>query len=178
MNYNLHIAIHEAGHAIAAIELEIAFEMISIEPSQDTAGRIGVEGDDGYWFGPGRDSANPSNDKRFQQWADEQAIIDYAGHAAIVTLLGESAMNSRAAVRAGAGTDFKKASRRLGSDRRRIAAAKARALEIVGSRRDDVRKIADTLLQHGRLCAQQVDWLLLRGLPFPDSLMYGARHLD
>jgi RNase P/RNase MRP subunit POP5 len=51
-------------------------------------------------------------------------------------------------------------SRRLDQDRERIKFAKARAVEIVTARRDDVRKVAEALMQYRTLDSQQVDWVL------------------
>jgi len=163
MTYDRSTAIHEAGHVVACLELDVAFDLISVVARDCLAGRVGVEGDDGFFIPPGTDPNSPENERGFRAWAERQAIIDYAGHAALVALLGAGDMSHRSAVESGAGPDYKKASRRLGHNRRRMAAAKSRAIEIVQNRADHVREIAQWLVEHGTLDEQCVDVLLEAG---------------
>lgn len=159
MSERLRTAIHEAGHVIAAMELGVYFGDVSIESDGETAGRVGVEGDDCFNVPSGTDPFSEENNRLFAQWADQQATIDYAGHAAVVAILGAGRMSLRDAVRSGAGPDFSKASRRLGADRRRMAALKARAIEIVTRRREEVQRVADELLRRGTVGAQEIDFI-------------------
>jgi hypothetical protein len=131
-------------------------------------GRVGVEGDDAFLIMPG----SSWNEGAFRAWADTQAVIDYAGHAAIVAVLGIGDMGYRSGRKEGAQDDFDKASNRLVRNRRRIKAAKDRAVEIVSRRNDDIRKIAGALIERQKLFAPQpqVDWLLSSDLPMPDWL--------
>jgi len=158
-------AYHEAGHAIAATELDVQFDVISIAGDEGRAGTVGVEGDDGFFVRPGTDPLSPDNERAYRAWADQQAVIDYAGHAAVVALLGAGDMGDESAAAYGAGDDFEKARARMGGDPRRIAEAKARSTEIITRRGDAVRKIADALITHTRLDAEQVDCVLVWGTP-------------
>jgi hypothetical protein len=157
-----HTAIHEAGHAVAAMELNIQFDMVSVLPHESFAGNIGVEGDDGYWLSR-TDPNSPENKRAYREWARQQAVIDYAGHAAIVVLLDWADMGYRSAMQHGAGDDYDKASKRLGHDFRSIKKARGQATEIIAKRQADISKIAKALVEHGRLDAQQIDILLLTG---------------
>ncbi|MDA0984017.1 MAG: hypothetical protein O3A06_13570 [Proteobacteria bacterium] len=154
-------AYHEAGHAVASLELGVNFGVVSIIRGADgTAGRVSVEGDDGYFPLPGTDPHSLKSKAGYQRWAEEQAVIDYAGHAAVVVLLGIGSMSETSAEGFGAGPDFLKARNRLDRDRERVKKAKARAVEIITARRDDVRKVADDLRKRGKISSQRVDFLL------------------
>ncbi len=163
MNERKHTAFHEAGHAVAALELDVQFDGISIVPTDHRAGRVGVEDDDGFPIHPGTDWKSPDNERAFRAWAARQAIIDYAGHAAVVVLLRVGDMSYRSAAQHGAWDDYDKASARLGRNHRRITAARERAVEIVSAREADVRKIAMALIKHGGFDSQNVDMLLAWG---------------
>lgn len=165
-------AYHEVGHAIAADELDVEYGPMSNIPRDDgTAGRVGVEGDD--FFSPlGGDMHSPENEQAFGAWAERQAVIDYAGYAAVVGLLGIGDMSNESAEKYGAASDFEKAHQRLAGDAKRIDQAQDRALEIVKARQEDVEKIAGLLIERGRLDSQQVDWVLSHGLPLPSFLDY------
>ena len=156
-----HVAYHEAGHAIAAEELDVQFGMITIVPNGYSAGGVGVEGDDG--FSVEGDAFSPENEHAFQAWAEQQSIIDYAGHAAIVVLLGIGDMSHKSALANGASDDFIKARRRLNGNRRRMDRAKARAVDIITGRVKDVHTVADALLKHQTLDSQSVEMLLAWG---------------
>lgn len=157
----IHTAYHEAGHWIAADELDVPTDGISILSKDDgTAGRVHVEGGDGFFLTPGSDPYSPENERLFQEYATTQAIIDYAGHAAVVSLLGIGDMSDECALESGAGSDFEKARERLGGDDLLMSQAKDRAIQIVTSRRDDAELIVDKLLRLGELDSQQVDILL------------------
>ncbi|MEO8754711.1 MAG: hypothetical protein ABI624_18745, partial [Casimicrobiaceae bacterium] len=141
-------AIHEAGHAVAAIDLGVYIDGVSIVRDETTLGRVGVE-DGGEFFVPaGMDPAPPECDALYRKWADDQATIDSAGHAAVVGLLKHGDMGHRSAIQNGALDDYANARERLGKRRRRIATANARAVEIVQRRGDDIRKIAELLARH------------------------------
>ncbi len=158
-----HTAYHETGHAIASDELGVQYGRISIVPGEGKLGSVTVEGDG--FFNPGSDPFSPESEKLFREWAEQQAVIDYAGHAAVVELLGIGDMSGESAEAEGAGCDFEKASDRLGGDPQRIEHAKTRALEIVRARADDVRKIADVLVERQRLDPQEVDCVIYHGDP-------------
>jgi ATP-dependent Zn protease len=149
---------HEVGHAIACDELDIEFDRVSIIPGEGRLGSVAVEGDDYFSINPSVSAAE--NDAAFQKWAEQQAIVDYAGHAAVVALLGEGSMSDKSARENGASDDFEKARQRLGGDRNRIQEAKARALEIVTKRREDVAKMSEELTKRQRLDGQQFDFVL------------------
>lgn len=158
---DMHTAYHEAGHWIAADTLDVQTDMMSIIPSVDgTGGRIGVAGDEGYWIPPGTDPFSPENELAFREWATTQAVIDYAGHAAVVALLGVGDMTDECASSNGADADFEKARLRLSDDTARIAAAKMRAMQIVQERQADITLIADKLMALGRLDSQQAAMLV------------------
>ncbi len=160
---NMSTAYHETGHAIAADELDVMYLGISIVPGEGTLGNVPVEGDEYSPFAPGPDPSE--NEKLFREWAEQQAVIDYAGHAAVVELLGIGEMSGESAEAEGAGSDFEKASERLGGDPQRIEQCQKRALAIVRARADDVRKIADVLVERQRLDAQEVDCVIYHGDP-------------
>jgi len=150
-------AYHEVGHVIVADEFNVEYENLSMIPRNDgTAGRVGVEGDD--YFSPplGEDMHLPKSERAFRAQAEEQAVIDYAGHAAVVCLLGFGDMSNESAEKCGAGSDYEKAHQRLGGDPKRISQAQNRALEIVKTRHKDVAKIAELLIERGRLDSDQV----------------------
>lgn len=162
------IAIHETGHAIAARVLGLQFDMISIVRGEGNAGSIGVEGDDR--FSCEGDMYSPENEAKFQDWAETQATIDYAGHAALVVVLGIGDMSHKSARMHGAAgrnavADYSKASRRLGGNRTRMVKAKARAVAIVTEHAKDIRKVAGWLLKLKRLDSQQVDMVMHYGTP-------------
>src|SRR2546425_9383933 len=113
-------AYHEAGHAIAALELGILFDTVSIVPGQGRLGSVKVEGDDGWFAPPGTDPDSPQNKKAFSKWAEEQAVIDYAGQAAVVALSGTGSMSAKSAAAQGAADDFAKARTGLSGDPRKI----------------------------------------------------------
>lgn len=155
-------AYHEAGHVIACDEMGVHHGGLSIVPHEDgTIGRAPVDGDDGFYVRPGTDPFSPENEAGYRAWAEEQAVIDYAGHAAVVAALGIGSMSDESGAAHGAGEDFEKARARLGGDADRIKRAKARAVEIVTARRDDVAKLATVVLEHGYLDAQEADFALL-----------------
>jgi ATP-dependent Zn protease len=164
-------AYHEAGHAVAAMELGVWYDGLSIIPRGDgTVGHVRVEGDDGFWMPHGSDPDSPENMAKYWAWAEQQAVIDYAGHAALVVLLGIGDMSEKSAKVNGALEDFDKARERLGDDSQRIKQAKARARKIVSDRRREVRKLALAALKYGYLDGQQVDFVLLDSPFFLGSL--------
>jgi len=160
MNQRKATAIHEAGHAVAAMELGVMFTIISIVPGEGYDGRVLVEGGDYFIMPLGTDPYSPENERAFRAWAEQQAIIDYAGHAAIVAVLGVGDMSYRSACQHGAWDDFSKASQRLRRDYRRIVAARDRAKEIVQTRKRHVRMLAQALMEQGRLDGQSAEMLL------------------
>jgi hypothetical protein len=164
MSQQRHTAYHEAGHVIACDELQVNHGGLSIVPRKDgSLGRAPVEG--GSHFNPrGADLDSPENEAAFRAWAEEQAVIDYAGHAAVVALLGVGSMSDASARAHGAGPDFEKARERLGADPKRIKQAKTRAQKIVTTRRGDIKTLVDAVLKYKRLDDEQVD-CLLAGVP-------------
>lgn len=166
----LRTAYHELGHVIACEELNVLSLDVSIEPRDDgTLGRVPVEGDDGFCVPFGTDPYSPENEAAYRAWAEEQAIIDYAGHAAVAMLLGHGDMSDSSAEANGAGEDFGKARDRLGNDPARIESAKARACEIVASKSGEIEALAKELLRRGVLGGDQVSILLgqLEGIRYP-----------
>ena len=135
-------AYHEVGHALAADEFRLLRSRPSIIPDirDGTAGRVYVEGIGGP--APGANRA---------VWAMRQSVIDYAGHAAVVALLGRGSMSDRSAAAHGAGGDFARARERLGGDLVRIERAKRRAVAIVTARRKQVVALAELLFVQGKL---------------------------
>ena len=108
-DHRKHTAYHEAGHAIACDELGVAHDGLSVVPDKKdgSAGRIAMEdSDDEFWIRPGTDRLSPENQAAFQAWAEDQAVIDFAGHAAVVVLLGIGDMSDESARRHGAHSDF------------------------------------------------------------------------
>ena len=160
-------AFHEAGHAIAADELGAAYYCISIVPGEEHAGAVGAEGDDCFLIASGTAPSSPENEA-----GDHQAIIDYAGHAAVVALLGKGDMTEESAILRGAGPDFERASHLLQGDAVSIASTKAKAIELVKRRRSHIEAVAAALLRRGRLDPQQAEWIMLHGEPLPDFLEY------
>ena len=128
-----------------------------------TAGRIGVEDGEGFFPPPEIDPSSPEFNRLHHEWATNQAVIDFAGHAAIVALLGIGDMSHKSAIANGAGPDFEKAYERLGNEAEPIQDAKDRALQIVISRRTDIEIISDKLLELKQLDPQQVDLLISGG---------------
>lgn len=163
-------AVHESAHALVAMELDVAFHVLEIieDPDDDCSGAVGVEGDDAFLVAPGLTPER--SEQLFQEWAEQQAVIDYAGHAAVVTLMNLGDMSEESADAHGAGEDFEKARTRLAGDAARITAAKRRAVEFVIRLDADIRKVANVLAQHGRLDAQQIDFVLAYGTPRPPWL--------
>lgn len=135
-------AYHEVGHALAADEFSLLRSTPSIIPDirDRTAGRVYVEGIGGP--APGANRA---------VWAMRQSVIDYAGHAAVVALLGRGSMSDRSAAAHGAGRDFARARERLGGDLVRIERAKRRAVAIVTARRKQAVARAELLFVQGKL---------------------------
>lgn len=160
-NSKIHTAYHEAGHWVAADELDVLTGGISIISKDDgTAGRVGVDNDDGFLPLPDTDPYSPENERLFHEWATTQAVIDYAGHGAVVSILGLGDMSDENAILQGGWPDFQKARERLGGDADRIADAKSRAVEIVTKRKHDIELISDKLMLLRELDSQQVDVLL------------------
>jgi hypothetical protein len=135
-------AYHEVGHALAADEFDLLRGSPSIIPDlrDGTAGRVYVEGIGGP--APGANRA---------VWAMRQSVIDYAGHAAVVALLGRGTMSDRSAGAHGAGGDFARARERLGGNPVQIERAKRRALAIVRAHRKQAMALAELLFVKGRL---------------------------
>jgi hypothetical protein len=128
---------------------------------------VPVEGDDCYFI-RGTDPFSPENEAGFKAWAEEQAVIDYAGHAAVVAFLGVGDMTDGSAASYGAGSDFGKACERLGNDQERIQCAKDLAVAIVSAEGEAMRRIAEELIARGELTSDQVDWLIHGGTPEED----------
>jgi hypothetical protein len=158
-----HTAVHEAGHAIAACELEMIYAYCSIEANEQrgTLGNVAVAEDEPHPSAP---------DATFTAWSESHAVVDYAGHAALVVLLGIGEMSGQSAQQHGADQDFEQASERLNGDAAAIERCKRRAMQIVTERVADVRKLSTVLLERRRLSAQQIDWLLYREEPIPEWL--------
>lgn len=156
-------AVHEAGHAVAACELEMLYDGASIVRNAEagTLGHVPVADDE---FAPGAPEA------KVAAWAENHAVVDYAGHAAIVVLLGIGDMSEESAFEHGASMDMENASAVCGGNESMMRRARDRAVEIVTRRRDDVRKVADALLKRNRLSAQQIDWILGWEEPIPEWL--------
>ena len=140
-------------------------------PGEEHAG-VDVEGDDCFLIVSGTDPSSPENEAGFRAGADLQAIIEYAGHAAVVALLGKGDMTEESATACGAEQDFERASHRLQGDAASIDSTKAKAIELVKRRRSHIEAVAAALLRRGRLDPQQVEWIMLRGEPLPDFLEY------
>jgi hypothetical protein len=118
-------AYHEAGHEIAANELDVATGgVVSIIHSEDgTAGRTFTE------------TCGQS----------ENAVICYAGHAAVVCLLGVGDMSDASACSNGARLDWEEAMVELGGDVARMEEAKAKAINIVLEHRSTIEALAIAL---------------------------------
>lgn len=167
-------AYHEAGHVFACDELGVLHGGLSIIPRGDgTGGRVPVEGDDGFFVPEGIAPDSLDVEGAFCAWAEEQAVIDYAGHAGVVELLGIADMTDRSAARHGAGLDFEKARERLGGNADRLQSGKDLAVAIVAARARDVHRLARTELRHGYLDAQLVDCVLYES-PFSWAVLREA----
>lgn len=77
-------AVHKAGHAIAAAAVGLEWSFTSIGSDGGTGGRIGVRGDEGFDGVP----SSPDYDAQYHACAMQQAILDCAGHATMVVILG------------------------------------------------------------------------------------------
>lgn len=148
-------AYHEAAHAVAADDLRCMFGGVTIIPDLDegTSGTAEID-DIGEFLVPrGMDPASPECDQLYLEWAENAAVVLYAGHAAVVSILGQSDMSDEGGASCGALSDFEKARVHLDNDPQRMARAKERAVEIVNRRRDHVEAVAHALLENGEL-----DW--------------------
>ena len=137
---------------------------------------MGVEGDDCFYVLPGTDPFSAENNRAYRKWAYAQSTIDYAGHAAIVALLGLGKMTYRSARAHGACSDFEKARERLGNDGRLMERAQQRALRIVSTRRFTKaihERIVPALCERGVLDPQEFEWMLYRKEPWPFSTCNG-----
>jgi hypothetical protein len=113
-------AFHEAGHAVACRHFEVLHDTIFIVRGEGRDGSIPVEGDNGFMVPCGTDPFSEQNERAFQAWAEQQAIIDYAGHAAVVALLRIGDMSRASAESLGAASDYDKAHERLGGSEARL----------------------------------------------------------
>ena len=129
-------AIHEAGHCVAADAFKLARRAPSIR-CDGSAGRVWIE-----------EARRPGAHR--DVWVMRQAVIDYAGHAAVVALLDWGSMSEASARAHGAGDDFRRARARLVGDPALIEQAKARAVQVVTSKRKAATAMADTLVAGGR----------------------------
>jgi len=182
MDQRKHTVIHEAGHAVACNELGIMNDSLSIIPNveEGSAGGIAVEDSEEVFFvPPGTDPFSPENQAALQAWAENHAIIDYAGHAAVVVLLGMGDMSDRSAMRHGAYSDFENARKRLGNDQERMQSGKDLAVAIISARHADVVSLAEAALKHGQLDGQEVEVLLqhAQGLISQEELQTLFPHL-
>lgn len=145
-------AVHEAGHVVARDELGHEQHFVSIEQdyAEGSAGRA-VGEDRAEAFGDGADESVRA----------EEAVSSYAGHAAVVVVLGRGEMTDESAREHGAEGDLEDV-RQLTLSDSALQAARSRAVAIVGDRRDDVELIASALLKHRRLVGQEVDAVLSR----------------
>ena len=145
-------AYHAAGHAIACDELGVYYEKVAVMCEQNAC--------------PCRrrpiDYVADGNPEQERHYTLVEAVIDYAGHAAVVALLKHGDMSEWSASQLGAGHDFRKARTRLTEDGVRMVQAKALAVEIVEARSAHVRKLAIALVDCGELSIQQVDLLLVK----------------
>jgi hypothetical protein len=139
-----HIAVHEAGHWIAAYEMGHDSEEITIVATDWYMGRVAAEMEDSY-FEPGPEARHNC------------AVILYAAHAAVVEVLGIGDMGEDSADRLGGSNDFAYAREMLGGDGPAIAAAQASAVEIVKTRRGEILALVEKLLALGRLDGQQAE---------------------
>ena len=155
-------AYHEAGHVVACEELDVFYLSVSVDPNlrDGTAGRTAMGEGDEIDIPPGADPDDPRIVAAALRQAFTQAVVDYAGHAAMVAVLKQGRWTDRSARFHGAWSDFENAARCLLNDKARIDEARARALHIVTSRHDDVRRVAEALLKRGWLDLQHVGWVL------------------
>ena len=162
INDELHSAYHESGHWVAAFELEVLALGLSIIPDSEeqTAGRVPVEGGNGLWLPSGAEQDSPQYQAVWREHAEKQAIISYAGHAAVVSILGIGDMSEESAIANGAGMDFEQGKKWFEGDSERIDKTKARAIEIVTSHRAGIERIASKLFQLKTLDGQQAEQLL------------------
>lgn len=144
-----HTAHHEAGHAVVAFHFAHHIREVSIlrDYQNSTAGNVELE------------EMLPTEADRL-----ERIVVCYAGHAAVVALLGLGDMSHRSAIEHGAFRDYEIADEIAlnGGDK---GALKRRALALVRRERDAIRRLAAALLRHTFLDSKEVDAVLLGG-PF------------
>lgn len=145
---DLHTAYHEVGHWIAALELGVFASNLSIIPDSEeqTSGRVPIAGGHGLLPLPGEDGSSPTFQSACLKHAEDQAIISFSGHAAIVSTLGIGDMGEESAIANGAGMDFGQGKAWLEGDAERINKAKARAIEIITTHQAQIKRIASKLL--------------------------------
>lgn len=142
----LEVAIHEAGHAVAHIRLEIAQEHASIEPDALTVGRVSAS-----------DSVYSAADAR------EQVVALCAGYGALIAAgYPEEAACQGCAV--GPGSDFYVAAELIGWWQLPggLEGAKARAVELMRQPANvaAVALVAQHLVAHGRLGVANLECLV------------------
>jgi hypothetical protein len=143
-------AYHAAGHAIACDELGVYYEKVSVA---DTCRRVSA------------DDSEDLTPEQQRHYTLIEAVIDFAGHAAVVKVLQQGDMSGWPARELGAGPDFDKARARLHGDGARMVQAKVLAVDIVEARSAQWRKLAQALVVSGELTIGEVDLLLARSKP-------------
>jgi hypothetical protein len=149
-------AYRETGHAIACVELKVHLLSASILAGEGYAAGRRVEGDDGFVIAPDSDPFSRASEAGFRAWLGKQAVIDYAGHAAVVIMLGIGDMDDASANANGAGEDFDKAWLRLDGDPDQIEHCKASAVELITARHEQVSAVVAALLKRERLAADEI----------------------
>lgn len=158
-------AYHEAGYAIACVELGVDFLRASIIAGEGYAGDSPVERDKSGVIAPDGASFSAASNGWFRAWLEKLAVIGYAGHASVVTLLGIGDMGDDSANTNGAGKAFDRAWLRVDGDPDHIERCKARAVELITARHAPARAIAAALLKRDRLAADEIRALVRSTFP-------------
>jgi len=164
-------AYHEAGHEMAADELGVVTAgIVSIVPNPDdeTLGRMASEVQTFPW----KSGYSPEEDAAFREVMFHDAVINYAGHAALVALLGAEDMSEDCAARHGAGQDWANAEKALGGDAARMESAKARAIDIVKARRVHIEHLARMLCDGNGTVDMNDFWKARRMIEGPPKMRF------
>jgi len=140
-------AAHEAGHAVAARILGIAFSGVSIAVEGDSAGRVaGVRSSEAV--------------TRCPEATEDYLVYLYAGAAAVRELCAGAVVTgaSEDELRAQQAAGF--VVRKPGEYRACLERARERARELVRARRQAVEAVASALLSVGELSLDEVDRIL------------------
>jgi hypothetical protein len=114
--------------------------------------------------------SSPETARAFFEAALHEAIVDYAGHIAVVALLGNANLTDESVRACGASLDWQNAKLRLYGDDQLTAYAQQQAVRLVVQHRKAIHKVAEALLEWGYLEAEQVRWLIESDEPMPESL--------